>query len=248
MKKTLLGLLLLLGCWSVDSRAAVSKDQLLRLVESNIEDHLIVALILKDCVDFEVDADALLELGGRVPAEVLNAAIACGVQSDEMGSSTARSGTKSTVADIALPEKPALTLKAVKRIAVIPVVVNGGADPAFTGALIEKLSKRQDRYDLVDPFALAVHFEDTGSFHSNAPIKSLLAAARSQKADAILLSTGSLFRGGLLGIDPGARLDARLVEVNRGEVLWSLGVQALGAHWQDAKGDVSRKLAKQIPR
>lgn len=59
----------------------LSKAQLLDLVQKNVDPDVIVSLINKDCVDFEVDSNAVLELSGSVPAKVLKAAIDCKTRS-----------------------------------------------------------------------------------------------------------------------------------------------------------------------
>jgi hypothetical protein len=56
---------------------AISEADLLRLVESGVDPSSIAKLVEKDCVDFEVDAAAVLRLSGVLPEAVLEAAIEC---------------------------------------------------------------------------------------------------------------------------------------------------------------------------
>ncbi len=226
----------------------LSKTDLLRLAESGTDEALLVDLVATECVDFDVDATTVLELQDAVPADVLRAAISCRSSMNDLNSESSPPGTSAEAEDISLTELEPLTLDQVRVLALVPVTVEGQADSQFTGAMAEVLRKRQSRYEILDPLALQVEFENTGAFHSNAPLKSLLAAARAQGAHALLLSEGSVYRGGLIGLDPAARLDVRIVEVNAGRVLWSEGVKAVGLHFPDAKKDCTKKIAKRMRR
>lgn len=55
----------------------ISESDLLRLVESGVDPASITKLVEKDCVDFEIDAAAVLRLSDILPEAVLNAAIEC---------------------------------------------------------------------------------------------------------------------------------------------------------------------------
>lgn len=57
--------------------AAVSKKELLELVEKKVDTKVIVALVERDCVSFEITPTEVLELSARVPAGVLEAALRC---------------------------------------------------------------------------------------------------------------------------------------------------------------------------
>ena len=59
------------------SAAQITKGQLLEMVEKKVDVNLIVSLIEKDCVDFDVDAAVILELSKKIPNPVLQAAINC---------------------------------------------------------------------------------------------------------------------------------------------------------------------------
>jgi len=59
------------------SFAGISLDDLVSMVESEMDPGLIVSLVERDCVDFEVGPEALIELASRVPREVLQAALDC---------------------------------------------------------------------------------------------------------------------------------------------------------------------------
>lgn len=62
---------------SASAFAQVSRDQLIGLANDGVDTSLIVSLIERDCVDFEPDAEVILELSQVVPREALKAAIEC---------------------------------------------------------------------------------------------------------------------------------------------------------------------------
>ena len=55
----------------------VSRWQLLELKETGVDVALIVALVEAECVDFELDADTLLELAPRLDKPILQAIFDC---------------------------------------------------------------------------------------------------------------------------------------------------------------------------
>lgn len=57
--------------------AKLSQHELLEMVAAGTETAVIVSLVERDCVDFEVGPEALIDLTGKVPHEVLQAAVAC---------------------------------------------------------------------------------------------------------------------------------------------------------------------------
>ena len=223
--------------WSRSAIAAISKNDLVALVEKKVDQKLILSLVERDCVDFDITPEVLLELSSKVPNEILQAAIACKSPADSKG------GVSQA---IDLSSLPALELVAVQAIAIIPLTLDGQVDNALTGVIIEELRSQKPRYKLVDPVEIAVHFEDKGSFSSDAPIKSLLAAARAVGAQAVLVGSGSSYRR---FDDPAIRLDMKLVEVNQGKVLWSGGDKGVSNFysWQTAKKNAARNTVKILP-
>ena len=57
--------------------AEVSKEQLLQMADAGMDPGLMASVVERDCVDFEVDPETLIELTPRVPAAALKAAVAC---------------------------------------------------------------------------------------------------------------------------------------------------------------------------
>ena len=229
--------LCLLILWSSSASAAISKADLLKLVEEGVDPSLILSLVQKECVDFDITPDILLELSGKVPREVLQAAIDCKGPADSKGS---------VPQAIDLSSAPAIDLASIQTVAVVPLTLDGQVDDALTGVVVEELRSQRPRYKLVDPVEIAVHFEDKGSFNSSAPIKSLLAAARTVGAQAVLVGSGATYRR---FDDPAIRLDLKLVEVNQGKVLWSGGDKGVSNFysWQTAKKNAARNTVKILP-
>lgn len=91
-----------------------------------------------------------------------------------------------------------------------------------------------------------MRFEDTGSFHSGAPLKSILAAARAEGIDACFLGVASPYKG--FGGGPAMNLDVKLVETNRGAVLWThtVGTPAY-FNIQAARETASKRILKKFP-
>lgn len=233
-KALIAGAMLLL---SSAANAAISKGDLLGLVEKNVDSGLILSLVQKECVDFDVTPGVLLELSGKIPKEILQAAIDCKSPADSKGSVSQA---------IDLATAPAFDITAVQTLAVIPLILDGQPDNALTGVVVEELRTQKARYKLIDSVEIAVHFEDKGSFDSNAPIKSLLAAARAAGAQAVLVGSGSSYRR---FDDPAIRLDLKLIEVNQGKVLWSGGEKGVSNFysWQTAKKNAARNTVKILP-
>jgi hypothetical protein len=81
MKRTALALIAVTVLASASGPAAagppVTKEQVLTMVRQKVDTKLIVSLVQKDCVSFEVSGSNLAELSQRLPAEVLQAAMDC---------------------------------------------------------------------------------------------------------------------------------------------------------------------------
>lgn len=228
------------------SPAPLSKVQLIELAQKKVDTELIVELITRDCIDFTVDATVVLELSGVVPKPAIEAAIRCTADSRSLKSATSPPGTSAVTEEIALSDLPPLTLKKIKRISIIPLILDGTPDEALTSAFVSQMRQRKPAYETVDEVQLKIHFENTGAFHSNAPFKSLLAAARAERVDAILIGTGYSYRA---FDDFAIRLDVKLLEVNRGKVLWTGGARGKSGlySWQACKKHTARNVVKKMP-
>lgn len=216
---------------------AISREQLLAMVESEVDADVILQLVQRDCVDFDMTPETVVNLSPLLSKEVLQAAIAC------KGTPDATAGLPD---NLSLPTDPAYSLPQITALAVIPATLDGTSDDALTAALIDELRNQKPRYRLIDPVEMLVHFEDKGTFHSSAPLTSLLTAARTQGAQALLLASASTYRR---LEDPGVRIELRIVETNQGSVVWSGGGQAVSNffNWQTAKKNAARKSVQEIP-
>lgn len=217
--------------------APISREQLVQMVESGVDASVVLQIVERDCVDFEITPEVLIELSPTVPKEILEAAISC--RSGEALASQDR-------ASVELSSEPPLSKDDVQVLAMIPATLDGHVEEALTESFIDAIKKYKPEYDLLDPVELAVHFEGEGPFQSSAPISSLLAAARAKGADALVLVSGSTFRR---LEDPGVRLDVKLVEVNQGKVLWSGGDKGVSNFFNmnAAMKNASRNTVKGLP-
>lgn len=68
---------------SMPASAQVSKEALLEMVSAPTATQDLVSLVERDCVDFPVDAATVADLAGRVPRQVLMAAIDCAEEPPE---------------------------------------------------------------------------------------------------------------------------------------------------------------------
>jgi hypothetical protein len=126
------------------------------------------------------------------------------------------------------------------------VILDDAADAALTAAFVQQLRTRKPNYRVVDGLQLQIHFEDTGAFHSAAPIKSLLAAARAAGADGVIIGEANKY---IAFDDYAIRLDVKLLEVNRGRVVWSDGAKGKSGlySWQACKKHTARNVVKKLP-
>ena len=161
-------------------------------------------------------------------------------------SQAAFESTSTVQSKIEFPPEPAFDLKAIQHVAVIPFTVDGLADDYITNYFAEQLGETKPRWKVIDAIQISLHFEGEAVFKSDAPIKSLLAAARAVKAEAVLLGTGSRYV--IMGY-PGVTLDLKLIEVNKGNVLWSVSGQSTGGGFSDAQAKkmAVRSVTRKIP-
>lgn len=222
------------------SAEPLTKERLLDLIAKGVDPELVLSLVQRDCVAFEVDADTLVELSPQVPTSILQAAMDCRKRTiaiEQTPGPTSNSPEAAT---------SPLTLREVKTVTVIPFVLDGNIDDALTAVFGKELAERKPTLKLQDALSLTLHFEGTQSFDSRAPLLSILKAARSVGVDAFFLGTGTTY---LVMGAPGVRLDVKLVETRQGQVIWSAGGASKGGglSWQHARGMASRSVLRQLP-
>jgi hypothetical protein len=235
-------LVVLLSLLTAGTAAAepLSKAQLLDLIGKNVDSQLVLDLVKRDCVAFEVDAATLIELSQKVPTPILQAAMDCRKRQAVVDPAT-RASTGNGAEEVA-----PLALREVKKVAVAEVILAGGSDAGITSYLIEQVKARKPSWDLIDPAQLQLSIEATGGV-SGAPLSNLLAAARRAGAHAVLLGNGSYYN--VMGA-PGVALHLRLLEVNRGKVLWSTDGESKGGGFstENAKHMAVRSATRKLPK
>ena len=199
-----------------------------------------------NCVDFDVDSAAILELADILPEEVLAEAIRCRADSQSLRSELTPPGTSPAESALDLADQEALDFSDINKAVVVQFVLDGSPDEPLTAMFRGQVEKRAPKIGLEDSLALRIHFEDTGAFHSTAPLKSILAAARAVGLDGVFLGEASSYT--VLGA-PAVRLDVKLVEVNRGRVIWTGAGESKGGGWttQQARKVAARNAAKDLP-
>lgn len=216
----------------------LTKEQLLDLIAKGVDPALVLTLVERDCVTFTVDAAALVELSSSIPPEILKAAMACRDRLTAVAAPDPTAPADSVQA--------ALTLREVKTVTVIPFTLDGLVDSGLSSKFAEELHQRKPALKMRDSLSLQLHAEAAQSFDSRTPLLSLLKAARAVGLDAFFLGSGSSYN---VGGYPGVRLEVKLVETRRGEVVWSAGGASKGGglSQQHAKGMACRSALRQLP-
>jgi len=70
-------LILILAIATSTAWAQISKDQLYEMTTKGLDETVIVSLVEKNCVDFEMDGQVIVELSTRVSPEVLRTVVDC---------------------------------------------------------------------------------------------------------------------------------------------------------------------------
>ena len=255
IKSIVVGAVVLLSYQPPGALGALSEKGLLELVEKGVSTELTIQIIECDCVDFPVDARTALRLADAVPTQVLHAAIDCfekrgapsvravpAAPQPPPGAPAPRMAVKP--APTALPPTPhtgdPYALSQIKNVALLPVVLDGKYSRRMTKAMRNELKKRRK------PFELSSSFSEAERPLSNEPIESILQAARSAGVDAVMLGTGSTLT---VGGYPAVQIDARLVEVNQGAVLWTAEGASQGGNisWHEARAAASKSVLNKLP-
>jgi len=219
----------------------LSKVQLLELLDKKVDPQLVLDLVKRDCVSFDVDAATVVELSQKVPTPILQAAMDC-----RGHKAVVDPATRAAAAAPAPESLPALTLPEIKKVAVAQVTLGGVRDIGITSYLIAQVRSRKPGWEVIEPTQLQLSLEASSGTNS-APLSTLLAAARRAGADAILLSDGSYYS--VMGA-PGVSLHVQLLEVNQGNVLWSADGASKGGGFSDqnAKHMAVRSAARKLPQ
>ncbi|HEX6903904.1 MAG TPA: hypothetical protein VF789_29605 [Thermoanaerobaculia bacterium] len=217
----------------------LTKVQLLDLLSKGVDPDLILSLVERDCVAFDLDAAVVAELSPKVSTPILKAAIECRGRISVIAQPSGKAGSEEA-------PQPPLTLRDLKTVTVIPFTVDGNTDSALTSVFSKELAERKPNLKLQDSLSLALHLEGSQAYDSNTPLLSLIKAARASGVDAFFLGIATTY---LVMGNPGVRLDVKLVETRQGQVLWSAGGASKGGglSWQHARGMASRSVLRQLP-
>jgi len=162
-----------------------------------------------------------------------------------LGTASFSAGAVSS-ASVEFPAGAAFELSSVKTVAVIPFAVDGVADEYMTDYFSKEFHGSHEGVQVADAVEIALHYEGGGVFRSDAPLKSLLAAARAVQSQAIILGVASRYS---VGGFPGVTLQVKMIEVNKGKVLWSISGQSTGGGFSDAQAKkmAVRSVSRKIP-
>jgi len=112
------------------SAAPVTKTQLLEMGRARVDSKVMLAIVERDCVDFDVDGANAVELSKEVPAEVLEAAIRCREKSTGPAAAPPAASPRLAPAEAPTPapdEKPSAAGR--------PVLAGSPAPDVRTGSL-----------------------------------------------------------------------------------------------------------------
>ena len=254
------------------SAAALSEAGLLELIEKGVSEELVVSIIECDCVDFTVDARTALRLDDLIPESILNAVLDCDEKRRGAGAqaappppapapvpppaptapaavAAAAGVAAATTASGAAEAAEAYTLEEITRVALIPVALDGEYNKRMTKTLRRELNRKRTS------FKLSGSFENLERPVSNEPLENLLQAGRAAGVEAVMVSKGAAYT---VGGRPFVQLDAKLVEVNQGEILWAgegtspprtqedvLG--GVDGSWHEARAAASKSVLLNLP-
>ncbi len=231
------------------AEAALSRTEVDELIKRKVDRSVLMSLVAKYCVDFEIDDGVRKGFGSRVDAELLNAMIACRSVAPRMAAETsapaAGAAVPSALPRPTLPSPPPVAPGGV-RYAVAPILVDGEIDLEATSLLYDRLREHVAPTQVVDPFTLGLHFGKTEGFHAGAPIDELLAAARAAGATEIVIAKAHTYKQFQ---DYGVRIEADLVTVDDGAEAWSDRGRGTSGNrsWSAAKKRAIIDLLRKLP-
>lgn len=136
-------------------------------------------------------------------------------------------------------------LKDVRAVAVSFFTSGGNVDTFLTSLFLEEYGKRNGPHGFLDPHQFTLQPEDGAPFHPGGMLPQLFEEAARHGAQAIVIGAGKWYEGpGIRGF----RLEARLIEVRGGRVLWTAtGSSGMSMSGPSAKREVVKKVLKSYP-
>lgn len=186
--------------------ASLSRPELEELANKQVSTAVILSLVEKHCVDFELDKATRRALAPQVDDAVLDAIEAC-------------RGTAGKLGEVARFERPVSKPPpppppGVERYAVPPLVVDGKVDLEITSLFLDALRRRVKPSEVIDPFTLGMHFGDPNNFNAGAPQDALAAAAARAGATAMVIGKAVTYKQFQ---DYAMRLDVKVIKIGDGD-------------------------------
>lgn len=236
------------------AQASLSRVEIDELVKRKVDATVMMSLVSKYCIDFDVD-DALRK---KVDESVFQAMIACRGRAAAAPRTPSSDGTPAqampptTMPPPAMPP-PTMPPPAMPPLApggvrytVAPILVDGEIDLETTSLFLERIRDRVKPIQVVDPFTLGLNFGKSEGFHAGAPIEELLAATKAVGATGILIVKATTY---MQFQDFGVRIEADLVNVDDGEEAWSDKGRGTSGNrsWTAAKRRAVIDLIRKMP-
>ncbi len=143
------------------------------------------------------------------------------------------------------PARP-YDLKEVRTVAATFFTSGGNVDTFLTSLFLEEYGRRERLHEILDPHQFSLQPEDGAPFHPGGMLPDLFEEAARHGAQAIVIGAGKWYQGpGIRGF----RLEARLIEVRGGRVLWTAtSSSGMSVSGPSAKREVVKKVLKSYPR
>ncbi len=146
-------------------------------------------------------------------------------------------------AQIATERAPrAYNISGVRKVAVYYFTSGDNVDTFLTSLFLERFRKQGAPHELIDPYQLGRQpTRDGKPFHPAEMLDALFEEADQHSAQAIIIGVGRWYGSGF-------RLEARLIEIREGKVLWqATGSSGMSISGPSAKREVVRKVLRSYP-
>jgi hypothetical protein len=242
-------LLLIFALFALPAAAALSRAELRELVSKGVSSDVVLSLVTKHCVDFDLDKQTRKAWSKEIDSAVIDAMLAC--------RQTVRDGTASSVGQPTMPQAVVPLRRAAPpppgtvRYAVVPLTVDGEVDLEITSLFLDQLRDHVSPAEVIDPFTFGMHFGDPDNFNAGAAEETLVAAASRAGATVIVVAKAFAYKQFQ---DFAMRVDAKLLDAGDGSQVWKESGRGSNGNrsWSSAKKraviDLMRKLPKDAAR
>lgn len=229
---------------AVPASAALSHVELSELVDKGVSSDVILSLVTKHCVDFDLDKRTRKAWSDKLETTAVEAMLACRGITREAGlSPVGKPAMPDTVAPVRRAAPPPA---GTARYAVVPLTVDGKVDLEVTSLFLDQLRDHVKPAEVIDPFTLGMHFGDPDNFNAGAAEDTLVAAAGHAGATAIVVAKAFAYKQ---FEDYAVRIDAKLVGVGDGSRLWVESGRGTNGNrsWASAKKRAVADLLRKVP-